>query len=84
MFAKSMLDAKGISYSIRGEGVQELEGIGSFGGFNPLFGPMLIQVLEEDAERAREVLRPLIEGIEVIDEETLARIAEGAGNLSND
>lgn len=78
MLAKSMLDAEGISYSIRGEGVQELEGVGSFGRFNPLFGPVLIQILEEDVERTREVLRPLIEGTEVIDEETLARLAEKA------
>ncbi|MBE0447317.1 MAG: DUF2007 domain-containing protein [Actinobacteria bacterium] len=79
-FAKSMLDDAGIAYSTSGEGVQELEGLGSFGGFNPIFGLILIRVLEEDASRAREILRPLIDKTEVIDEETLIKLAEQIGN----
>ncbi|HZD60793.1 MAG TPA: DUF2007 domain-containing protein [Anaerolineae bacterium] len=76
--AKSMLDDAGIAYSASGEG--EFESFGSFDGPNPIYGPILIRVLEEDASRAREVLRPLVEKTEAIDEETLTEQAEQFGN----
>lgn len=80
LIAKSMLDSAGIAYVVTGEAVQELEGVGSFGNFNPIFGPIRIQVLEEDLEHAKEVLLPLIERVEVVDEDTLAELAEKALN----
>ena len=67
--AKSMLDEAEIKYLIKNEGVQDLLGLGVFGtGFNPLTGPMQIQVLPEDEETAREILKD-VEASEGIDEE---------------
>ena len=68
--AKSMLDEAEIKYLIKNEGVQDLLGLGVFGtGFNPLTGPIQIQVLPEDEETAREILKD-VEASESIDEET--------------
>lgn len=67
--AKSMLDEAGIKYLIKNEGVQDLLGLGVFGtGFNPLTGPMQIQVLPDDEETARELLKD-VEASESVDEE---------------
>jgi len=56
-FAKSLLEAEGIIYYFKGEGLQNLEGAGSMGlGYNQLFGPVEIQVDEKDAQRAKEML----------------------------
>lgn len=55
---KSILDEAGIKYTAKGEGVQDLIGAGVFGvGFNPITGPVEFQVLEENAEYARELLK---------------------------
>lgn len=67
MMVKSMLDEAGMSYSINGEAIQEL---------GVIFEPILVQVLEEDVASAREILQPLIEREEIIDEETLIALAE--------
>ena len=59
-FAKSLLDAAGVEYLVRAEGLQELFGWGSIGaGYSILTGPAEFVVREEDAERARELLRDL-------------------------
>ena len=60
--AKSMLDEAGIEYSVKGEGVENLLGVGVVGtGFNPVTGAVQIQVLAHNAEQARELLKDLKE-----------------------
>jgi|CXWL01.1.fsa_nt_gi hypothetical protein len=57
IMAKLMLEVEGIPIIASGEGLQDLFGMGrSVGAFNPVVGPMRIQVATEEAERAREVL----------------------------
>jgi hypothetical protein len=54
---KSILDEAGIECFAKGETVQDFIGVGVFGmGYNTLTGPVEIQVLEENAEYARELL----------------------------
>jgi antitoxin component YwqK of YwqJK toxin-antitoxin module len=56
-FTKSLLESEGIIYYFKGEGLQELAGMGRAGiGYNQVFGPVEIQVDEKDAEKARELL----------------------------
>lgn len=56
--AKSLLEAEQIDYLVRGEGVQDLFGWGRVGaGYNIVTGPAQFVVREEDAQRARELLR---------------------------
>ncbi len=60
--AKSILDEAGIGYFAKNEGVENLIGIGVIGtGFNPVIGPIELQVLEEDELEARELLENLTE-----------------------
>lgn len=55
---KSILDEAGIEYFAKGETVQDFIGVGVFGtGYNTLTGPVEIQVLEENAEYAKELLK---------------------------
>lgn len=55
--AKAALDAEDIRYVAQGEGVQDFIGMGRFpGGYNAVTGPVRIQVVADDVERAREVL----------------------------
>ena len=62
---KSILDEAEIKFFAKGEGVQNLFGVGVLGtGFNPLTGPIEIQVLEEDEEYARELLKDVKEAPE--------------------
>jgi hypothetical protein len=59
---KSILDEAGLEYSVKGEGIQDLIGAGIFGvGYNPITGPVEIQVLEDNAEYARELLKDVEE-----------------------
>jgi len=65
---KSLLDEAGIEYFAKGEVVQDFIGVGVFGtGYNTLTGPVEIQVLEENAEYAKELLA----GIEDAPEENI-------------
>jgi hypothetical protein len=58
--AKSLLEAAGIQYFAKGEGVQDLFAGGRFGaGFNPFTGPIQLQVAADDADQARAILREL-------------------------
>lgn len=60
MIAKSLLEAEGIRYLAKGEGLQHLFGYGSIGaGYNLLVGPVQVQVAAEDAEDARALLREI-------------------------
>ncbi|MEW6350629.1 MAG: DUF2007 domain-containing protein [Thermodesulfobacteriota bacterium] len=57
VFAKSILESEGIEYYCKGEGIQDLFGVGRFGtGFNPVIGSVKIQVAEENAAKAKELL----------------------------
>lgn len=59
---KSILDEAKIRYLAEGEGVQDLFGVGVLGtGFNPITGPVRFQVMPEDAEYARELLKNVSE-----------------------
>jgi hypothetical protein len=58
--AKSLLESAGIQYYAKGEALQNLFGCGQFGpGFNPIVGPVQLQVAADDAEDAKELLRGL-------------------------
>ena len=60
--AKSVLDAAGIECFAKGEGLQELfAAVGLGAHFNPITGPVEIQVRIEDEEEARKLLDDLEE-----------------------
>ena len=62
---KSILDEAKIRYLAKGEGVQDLFGVGVLGvGFNPVTGPVEFRVMPEDAEYARELLKDVKESSE--------------------
>jgi hypothetical protein len=64
--AKSVLDEAGIEYLVKNEGVQDLMGIGVFGtGFNPITGPVQIQVLPSNEEYAKDLLKNMVENTEI-------------------
>lgn len=55
---KSILDEAKIRYLAKGEGVQDLFGVGVLGtGFNPVTGPVEFKVMPEDADYAKELLK---------------------------
>lgn len=61
--AKSILDDAGIQYYAKNERSEDLIGIGVVGtGYNPLIGPVELQVLQENADEAKELLKDLSEG----------------------
>jgi len=57
--AKSILDHAEILYLAKGEGLQNLFGAGSIGGYNPALGPVELQVNVQDENEARELLEQL-------------------------
>ncbi|HET9940575.1 MAG TPA: DUF2007 domain-containing protein [Candidatus Eisenbacteria bacterium] len=61
--AKSVLDSAGIEFTAKGEGLQDLFGVGRFpGGANLVTGPVAFQVRPEDADRAKTLLSELHHG----------------------
>ncbi|MGE5245144.1 MAG: putative signal transducing protein [Betaproteobacteria bacterium] len=59
--AKSLLEDAGIAYFAKGEGMQDLFGLGRFGtGFSPVVGPVELQVAADDAAEARARLMDLM------------------------
>lgn len=59
-FIKSLLEDSQIPYSLQGEGVQDLFGLGRLGaGYNMITGPVRIQVPESRAQEARELLNDM-------------------------
>ena len=55
---KSILDEAEIQYLAKGEGVQDLFGVGVLGtGFNPITGPVEFRVMPENVEYAKELLK---------------------------
>ncbi|MCX6163793.1 MAG: DUF2007 domain-containing protein [Ignavibacteriae bacterium] len=68
---KSILDEAGLEYSVKGEGIQDLIGAGVFGvGFNPITGPVEFQVLEDNVEYAKELLKDVSDTPPETEEET--------------
>lgn len=59
--AKSLLLDAGIPFTVAGEGLQDLFGAGSLGGYNLLVGPAEIRVPSRLEVEARRVLRELLE-----------------------
>jgi Putative prokaryotic signal transducing protein len=57
--ARSLLESEQIDYFVRGDGLQDLAGLGRITGFSYVFGPAEFWVRVEDAERARDLLRDL-------------------------
>ena len=59
--ARSVLDAAGIRYYVRGDMIQDFFRLGRIGpcGYNFIVGPVRIMVAAEDAGFAREVLADL-------------------------
>lgn len=58
--AKSLLDAEGIDYVVKNEGIQDLIGGGrGLRGLNPVTGPVEFLVRVQDAERVGEILADL-------------------------
>jgi hypothetical protein len=54
-----MLDEATIPYVVKNRGVQDLFGMGRWGGFNYVTGPMALQVDEHDEASAKELLASL-------------------------
>jgi antitoxin component YwqK of YwqJK toxin-antitoxin module len=77
-FAKSILQSEGIKYFIRGEGLQDLFAGGRLGtGFNPVIGPVEIQVDEKDVEKAKGLLSQIEQGeFELSETDTIYNHAE--------
>ena len=57
--ARSLLEAEGIDYFVRGDGLQDLAGLGRIAGYSYAFGPAEFWVRAEDADRVRELLKDL-------------------------
>jgi len=60
--ARSLLEAEEIDYFVRGDGVQDLFGVGRVASYSFVTGPAEFWVREEDADRARTLLEGLTEG----------------------
>ena len=58
--ARSLLEGEKIDYFVRGEGLQDLFGLGRATGYNFAMGPAEFWVRDEDAENARALLEDLI------------------------
>jgi hypothetical protein len=61
LVVQSVLEDAGIRYYARGAGLQNLFALGTMGGFNPLTGPVQIQVNRDDAAAAAQLLKDLAE-----------------------
>ncbi len=57
--ATSLLEGAEIDYFVRGDGLQDLFGLGRITGYSFAMGPAEFWVREDDAERARELLADL-------------------------
>ena len=56
--AKMLLEAGGVRYVVTGELLQDVIGVGRLFGGNLVTGPVRLQVLAQNAEEARDLLRP--------------------------
>ena len=57
--AKSLLEAEDIDYFVRGDGLQDLFGLGRMTSFSFAMGPAEFLVRADDEDRARELLNGL-------------------------
>ena len=57
--AKSLLEGEQIDYLVRGDGLQDLFGLGRITGFSYAMGPAEFWVRVDDVDRARELLEGL-------------------------
>jgi hypothetical protein len=57
--AKSLLESAEIPFYAAGENIQSLFGLGTYGGFNPITGPVRIEVSADDAADAKALLSDL-------------------------
>jgi hypothetical protein len=74
-FAKSFFESEGTKYYVKGEGLQDLFAGGRLGtGFNPVIGPVEIQVDEKDVEKAKDLLRQIEQGEFELSEADIANI----------
>jgi hypothetical protein len=62
--AESLLEGASIPYLAKGQGVQDLFGLGRLTAVNPITGPVEIQVNAADEESARRLLAELIAEVE--------------------
>lgn len=60
--AESLLIEENIPYIKKGEQIQDLFVLGRIPGYNPMVGPILLQVLEPHGEAAFEILGELRHG----------------------
>ena len=58
--ANSLLEGEKIDFFVRGDGLQDLFGLGRTTGYNFAMGPAEFWVRQEDAENARGLLQDLI------------------------
>jgi hypothetical protein len=58
--ANSLLEGEKIDFFVRGDGLQDLFGLGRTTGYSFAMGPAEFWVREEDAENARALLQDLI------------------------
>ena len=63
VIAKSLLDDAGIPCLVQNDLLQDLIGLGRFGGGNPITGPATIVVREDDAAAATDLLKDLRSGM---------------------
>jgi hypothetical protein len=57
--AQSLLEGEKIDFFVRGDGLQDLFGLGRMTGFSFAMGPAEFLVRSEDADRARDLLNGL-------------------------
>ena len=57
--AQSLLEGEEIDCLVRGDGLQDLFGLGRITGFSYAMGPAEVWVREDEADRARDVLEGL-------------------------
>ena len=57
--AKSLLESEHIEYLVKGEGLQDLFGLGRLTGYSYAMGPAEFWVRADDEARARELLNDL-------------------------
>jgi hypothetical protein len=67
LLVRSLLEDAGIEFFARNERLQDLFGYGRVGGYNFIVGPVTFEVLESEAEAAREVLCALDESNESVE-----------------
>ena len=81
LMVKSLLEAAEIQYIVESEYLQDLIG-GRFGNnFNPVSGPVGIQVGKDDVEKAHEILKDFVESEP---EDSLQEVRELIENLSDE